>query len=538
MAQTESVWSDVGQLEMAESVATADQRIRAGAVKSSIAWTFAAAAALVSVDLVISILTFIIAFKLRTHDPVLLRRKHVLQGFSPEFKPYLTLLLFIPFIKIYSLRRFGLYKLRGEFSFNGDLASVFKAATLSFMILVLTAFLFRQGFTFHNGKLRMLDFSYSRMVFVMDWVLSLAAFSFDRGVTRIIQILYRYTGKNMIPTIVVGCGEMAQVCIAEMSEKPRLGYRLLGVVKAQSDDDTSALREYGVRVLGEFDGLPELVKRYGIEEVLISDTRINPAKLFEVLMDCGRDHQIRYNVIPNLFDCMPGKTEIGTIGTLPMIKLYEEPLRGPGRAVKRGMDVAVSLLVMLLTWPLWVVLSILIKLESGGPVFYSQERVGMDGKMFLMIKFRSMFADAGDGPHREVMSKMLGGEDANQGTDAEPVYGKVKDDPRLTRIGKWMRRYSIDELPQVLNVLKGQMSWVGPRPPIPYEVRLYKQWHRARFHIKPGITGLWQVSGRNRLHFEEMVRLDIFYIENWSPWMDVKILIKTLPVVLRGDNTY
>jgi exopolysaccharide biosynthesis polyprenyl glycosylphosphotransferase len=524
---------------MAESAATAaDQQIRARAANRGVAWIMASVAGLVSVDVIISILTFVVAFKLRTHENIFLRRKHVLQGIAPEFRPYLTLLMFVPFIKIYSLRRFGLYKLRGEFSFHGDLANVFKAATLSFMILVLTAFLFRQGFTYHDGKLTTLDFSYSRMIFVVDWLLSLAAFSVARGATRIVQILYRYTGRNLIPTIVVGCGEMAQVCISEMSEKPKLGYRLLGVVKVQSDDDTSAFREYGVRVLGEFDGLPELVKRYGIEEVLISDTRINPAKLFEVLMECGRDHQIRYSVIPSLFDCMPGKTEIGTIGALPMIKLYEEPLRGPVRALKRGMDVAVSLLVLLLTWPVWLVLAILIKLESPGPVFYPQERVGMDGKMFLMIKFRSMLSGAGDQPHREVMNKMLNGEDANQGTDTSPVYGKVKDDPRLTRTGKWMRRYSVDELPQVINVLKGQMSWVGPRPPIPYEVRLYKQWHRARFHVKPGITGLWQVSGRNRLHFEEMVRLDIFYIENWSPWMDLKILLKTLPVVLRGDNTY
>jgi lipopolysaccharide/colanic/teichoic acid biosynthesis glycosyltransferase len=162
----------------------------------------------------------------------------------------------------------------------------------------------------------------------------------------------------------------------------------------------------------------------------------------------------------------------------------------------------------------------------------------MDGKMFLMYKFRSMKYGTDDKIHREIMTRMINGEDANQGTSDEPIYGKIKDDPRLTRIGSWMRRYSIDELPQVLNVFKGEMSVVGPRPPLPYEVRAYKDWHRARFHVRPGITGLWQVSGRNRLHFEEMVRLDIFYIENWSPLLDLKIMLKTLPVMLRGDNTY
>jgi lipopolysaccharide/colanic/teichoic acid biosynthesis glycosyltransferase len=158
--------------------------------------------------------------------------------------------------------------------------------------------------------------------------------------------------------------------------------------------------------------------------------------------------------------------------------------------------------------------------------------------MFLMIKFRSMKDGADDEAHRELMKRMINGEDTNQGTGDRPIYGKIKDDPRLTKIGSSMRRYSIDELPQVLNVLMGQMSMVGPRPPILYEVRQYKDWHRARFHVKPGITGLWQVSGRNRLHFEEMVRLDVFYIENWSPWLDIKIMLKTLPVMLKGDNTY
>jgi lipopolysaccharide/colanic/teichoic acid biosynthesis glycosyltransferase len=162
----------------------------------------------------------------------------------------------------------------------------------------------------------------------------------------------------------------------------------------------------------------------------------------------------------------------------------------------------------------------------------------MDGKLFLMLKFRSMRDGMDDLQHQELMRRMINGEDVNQGTDDAPLYGKVKDDPRLTKIGSWMRRFSFDELPQVINVLMGQMSIVGPRPPLQYEVRHYKDWHRTRFHVKPGITGLWQVSGRNRLPFEEMVRLDIFYIEHWSPLLDLKIMFKTLPVMLRGDNTH
>ncbi|HXI92194.1 MAG TPA: sugar transferase [Blastocatellia bacterium] len=497
--------------------------------------------ALVVVDVILSVAVFLVSYKLRQHTDMFVwrpRKSFWPVGVVNDFEPYLGFLFFVPLVKVYMLRRYGLYRLRGEFSFGNDFGKIFSASTLASLVLVLIAFLFRQGFFYREGHFVWLDYSYSRLVFVYDWLIAVGAFWVVRSVVRVVQILYRSKERNLIPTVVVGCGEMAQVCVSEISQKRRLGYKLVGAVRARGNEDSAALTKYGVRMLGGFDDLPELVKRYGVEEVLITDTRINPRKMFEVLMECGRDHHIKYRVIPNLFDCLPGKTEIATIGSLPMIKLYEEGLRGSQRALKRGMDVLVSIGLLLITWPFWVALAILIKMESRGPVFLKQERVGMDGNVFLMIKFRSMADGVDDQAHRELMRRTINGEDANQGTPDEPIYGKVKDDPRLTRIGSWMRRYSFDELPQTFNVLMGQMSIVGPRPPIPYEVRHYKDWHRTRFHVRPGITGLWQVSGRNRLHFEEMVRLDVFYIENWSPWLDVKIMLKTLPVMLRGDNTY
>ncbi|HWP42153.1 MAG TPA: sugar transferase [Blastocatellia bacterium] len=498
-------------------------------------------AALLLSDVVISVLAFVLAYKLRQGTPLFVwrRRSALPVGIWDEFEPYLSLLLFVPVVKVFVLNRYGFYRLRGAFSLSDDFVRVVKASMISFLVLVLIAFLFRQGISYSGGRLVYLaDFSYSRLFFFYDWALFAGMLLITRSVVRLIQTVLRNNESNLIPTIVVGCGEMAQVCIAEISSKPRLGYKLLGVVTARPNEDTSPLHVFGVRKLGQFDNLSELVKRYGIEEVLIADARIHPRRLFEVMMECGRNHHIKYRVVPNLYDCLPGKTEIATIGTLPMIKLYEEPLRGPLRVLKRSLDVAVAILILILTWPFWLIFAVLIKLESKGPVFLKQERVGMDGKLFLMIKFRSMKVDGDDKAHRDLMRRMINGEDNNQGTQDRPLYGKVKNDPRLTRVGRWMRRFSIDEVPQVFNVLLGEMSIVGPRPPLPYEVRHYKDWHRTRFHVRPGITGLWQVSGRNRLHFEEMVRLDIFYIENWSPWLDLKIILKTIPVVLKGDNTY
>ena len=231
-------------------------------------------------------------------------------GIYHDFEPYLSFLVFSPLVKIYMLHRYGLYKLRGEFSFGNDFAKIASASTLASLVLVLIAFIFRQGFSYRDGHWISLDFSYSRLVFVYDWLIAIAAFWSARAIVRVIQIIYRSAERNLIPTVVVGCGEVAQVCVSEISEKPRLGYRLVGAVRARVNEDSTSLADYGVRMLGGFDDLPDLVKRYDVEEVLITDTRINPRKMFEVLMECGRDHHIKYRVIPNLFDCLPGNDRL------------------------------------------------------------------------------------------------------------------------------------------------------------------------------------------------------------------------------------
>jgi exopolysaccharide biosynthesis polyprenyl glycosylphosphotransferase len=220
-----------------------------------------------------------------------------------------------------------------------------------------------------------------------------------------------------------------------------------------------------------------------------------------------------------------------------MVRLFREPLSDAERFIKRAFDIVFSALVLILTAPLWIVISLLIKFDSKGTILFRQERVGMDGRKFLCYKFRTMKADADENIHRQMYRKNIeGSHEANAGDAEKPVFGKVKNDPRVTKIGKFLRRTSLDELPQFLNVLRGEMSVVGARPPIPYEVEEYDLRHRKRLDMKPGITGLWQVSGRNRLTFEEMVRIDLYYIENWSLWLDLKIILLTLPAVLRGDG--
>ncbi|MBL8148847.1 MAG: sugar transferase [Blastocatellia bacterium] len=483
-------------------------------------------------DIAVVVMSFILAYWFRLSEPVFYAPQGTIIGFTDNFQPYSSVLLFIPIVRIIALRHYDLYRLRGEFSILQDLSNIFKATMVSSLVITSIAFLYRGGVEFR-------DFSYSRLVFVYDWVLVFGATILTRLFVRIVQIVYRRHSVNLIPTIVVGCGKNAEVCVAEMSESRRLGYKVLGVLSTNAAGETVPTQLEGVPVLGTFEDLPALVRQFGIREVIITDERISPDTIFESVLRCGRKHHVEFRVVPNMFNCLPNKTGVDQIGSLPMIKLFQEPLQGPNRWLKRSIDVSLSLLGLVLTAPLWFFVILAIRLTSSGPALYTQERVGMDGRVFRAYKFRSMYYKTDDRMHREMMRRNINNENgSNQGDEEQPVYGKVKDDPRITPIGGFIRRYSLDELPQLLNVVKGEMSLIGPRPPIPYEVELYKEWHRARFHVKPGITGLWQVSGRNRLNFEQMVKLDIYYIENWSLWLDLKILLKTFPVVLKGDNAY
>ncbi len=211
---------------------------------------------------------------------------------------------------------------------------------------------------------------------------------------------------------------------------------------------------------------------------------------------------------------------------------------GRNRRIKRVVDVVLSSLAILALAPVLAVIALLVKKSSAGPVLFVQERLGRDGRPFKFYKFRSMSHDSDDAIHRQFAAMFISGdEEGCANTNAgDPVF-KIKRDPRVTRIGGLLRRTSLDELPQLFNILKGEMSLVGPRPPIAYEIENYQPWHMERLKAVPGLTGLWQVSGRSSVSFEAMVRLDIRYINNWSPWQDFLIVLKTVPVVLRGTGS-
>jgi exopolysaccharide biosynthesis polyprenyl glycosylphosphotransferase len=406
---------------------------------------------------------------------------------------------------------------------------VFKAAAIGSLLIVAAGFLYRGGFDYRA-------FSYARMVFIFDFLIVLFSFQIIRILMRGAQTFFRVRGINLIPTLVVGRGPEAAFCIKEMRERPSLGYRVVGAVDSRSNVDVIPEMYEGVPVVSDLTGLPEAIRLSGANEVIIADSHVPGDALFDVMMQCGRRRGIEFRIVPGLFNCLPSKTEVDQIGALPMIKLFREPLSDFARGVKRFSDLVIAMLALILLLPLWLLIALVIKLDSRGPIFYRQERVGMDGRIFLVYKFRTMRTDSDSEIHREYQKKFIAGNaEANVGDAARPAY-KLRDDPRITRAGRVLRRFSLDEAPQLFNVLRGDMSVVGPRPPIPYEVEAYELRHRKRLDMKPGVTGLWQVSGRNRLSFEEMVKLDLFYIENWSLLFDMKIILRTMLVLVRGEG--
>ncbi|HEX8284668.1 MAG TPA: sugar transferase [Pyrinomonadaceae bacterium] len=506
-------------------------KARAGAVRAPArapGWVVPAVkAALVAADAALAAGVFAAAYLAREGGRLLVDFSFE-RGFvwAPHFEPYAALLWFVVPVRLLSNAYYDLYRLRGEFSYLDECLRVYRATAAGSLLIVAWAFLYRGGFEFRA-------FSYARGVFVFDFFLALAAYTLLRLATRAVQSAVRRREVNLIPTLVVGRGEAAALCVREMRARRELGYRVIGVV--ETGDGPLDEEFEGVPVISDLGGLTEAIRETGANEVIITDPTLSGDMLFEVMMRVGRRRGVEFRVAPSLFNCLPRKTEVDQIGVLPVITLFREPLGQGARLLKRAFDISVAALALVLLSPLWVLMALLIKLDSKGPVLYRQERVGMDGRIFLFLKFRTMRAGADDAAHREFQRKYIAGRpETNLGDPSRPVY-KLHDDPRVTRTGRWLRRTSLDELPQLLNVLRGDMSVVGPRPPIPYEVEAYALWHRKRLDMKPGMTGLWQVSGRNRLSFDEMVRLDLFYIENWSLWLDLKIMLRTLPVLLRGE---
>src|SRR5438105_1531285 len=393
--------------------------------------------ALVLSDASLAFFCFVAAFYVRHYQSIIHRAASGSLSWSRDFAPYAVLLpLIIPF-RLLLLRYYDLYRVRGEFSFVDDVARVFKAIAISSLLIVAATFMYRGGVAFRA-------FSYSRGIFLLDFLLAFVSISAVRMILRTGQILVRRRGINLIPTLIVGRGAEAAVCIREMCARPELGYRVIGIIDNGPIGSVPGSSFEGVPVIGNLENLPQVIRESRANEVIISDPNVPGEKLFDVMIQTGRRRGVEFRIAPTLLNCLPSKTEIDQVGSLPMVTLFRSPLSKLARMLKRGSDLLIAMIALTILSPLWLLIALFIKLDSHGFVFYKQERVGMDGRVFLFYKFRTMRSGSDDARHREFQRQYIKGQpDSNQGDEHRPAY-KLRGDERVTRFGRILRKTSLD----------------------------------------------------------------------------------------------
>ncbi len=364
----------------------------------------------------------------------------------------------------------------------------------------------------------------SRSWFILFSVLAALLLVAEKIALRLIARYVRSKGLNYRTVVIVGTGRRALDVARAINEHKYWGYKILGFV---SDGHRLANGWSRYRVFGSVPDLRSLLESgmgigEPIDEIVFAVTRKKLDEMKQIFLFC-EELGIRARVAMNFFQNRVARIEIEELEGIPFLTFTTTPSNETQLAMKRLLDIAVSAMLLVLAAPIILLVAVLIKLTSPGSVFFKQTRLGLNGRVFTLYKFRTMIENA----HSRLdevshLNEMTG-----------PVF-KAKDDPRITAIGRVLRKFSLDEIPQLWNVLRGDMSLVGPRPPIPEEVANYHRWHRRRLSMKPGLTCLWQISGRNNVDFDRWMQLDLQYIDNWSPSLDLKILLRTIPVVLSG----
>ena len=415
------------------------------------------------------------------------------KGAPPPLDYYFQLIPLMGFIWILVLRGVGLYRVEQHVTLE-TVASLSKAGLIASIATLSAIF-----FIYHSHQ-------YSRWVMILSCVLSILLLSLNRLAIQRFKEAIQQLGVGISRVAVVGFNRTTQQLIHAIQEKTGNGYQFIGVLLG----DSPPSQPIPYRILGEFTDVRSLIQKYQIDELFITSPAIPHTEILQIVDVC-EGLSVRLHLLPDLYEVMIGRTQVTDFDGIPVVKLKELPLQGWRGMIKRGMDMLLSSIALIVCSPLMLIIAIAVKCSSPGNVIFRQERVGRDGKPFYIYKFRSMRQDA------------------------EAGVGHVwasKNDPRQTRLGKFLRRWCLDELPQFFNVLKGDMSLVGPRPEMSGLIDDFSKvipHYLDRHRVKCGLTGWAQVNGlRGNTSLEERIRYDLFYIENWSITFDIKILFKTL----------
>ncbi len=461
-------------------------------MKQRVSWLFAAS--LVAMDALMVGLAFAASYVLRLQSEY--------ENIAP-FGDYWGMLLVQVGTVILVFFFYRLYHRQRATSHIDEFYAIFGAASVGTIAAI--AFI---SLIFKN------ELDYPRLMMVYAWVLTILLVWVGRVIHARFQWALQARGFNEVRLIVVGAGEVGRMILQKIRQSPGLGYTVVGFVE-DHDPPSSVL---GLDVLGKTNDIPQLVEAHQVDEVIIAMPEASRHEILSIIALCERE-KLSIKVFPDVFQIMASEVSIGDLNGLPLLTVRDIALRGWRLALKRAVDILVSAMALLFTSPVMMLVAVLIKLDSPGSVFYAQERMGLDAKPFMMLKFRSMRPDA----------------EAQTG----PVWA-THDDPRRTRIGAFIRRFSLDELPQLINVLLGNMSLVGPRPERPVFVEQFKRSiprYMDRHKEKAGMTGWAQVNGlRGDTSVIERTKYDLWYIENWSLLLDFKIMLRTVVSVFSDKH--
>jgi exopolysaccharide biosynthesis polyprenyl glycosylphosphotransferase len=454
-------------------------------------------------DILILLLSFYAAYYLR-FGPIDLKPFNLNVQYAVFFSTFLIAWFYLS-------SRFQVYESKRLTHFKHECWDVSKTNALCLVIATVPAFFIRH-------------YPLSHLFLLYLWLLQTALFLSFRFILRETLKYIRQQGYNYRQVLIVGRNSRASKIAKKIKETPEFGLRIVGFIDA-TENENGASSSCDVELMGNLYDLESILRNEVVDEVFVTlPIKSYYSKIEEIIYLCEKVG-MEVLIPMDLFQFKLAKSNISTFDDIQLINFYTSPKMSWQFVVKRLIDVVGASVLLALSFPLFVGVGILIKATSKGPILFKQQRVGYNGRIFSFLKFRTMVENA------EALKKDLLALNEMDG----PVF-KIRNDPRTTKFGRFLRKTSIDELPQLINVLKGDMSLVGPRPPVPDEVNQYVLSDRRRLSMRPGITCLWQVSGRNTIKFEKWMELDRQYIDQWSLWLDIKILASTVPAVFKGSG--
>ena len=462
-----------------------------------------------ALDLVLVVLAFVLAYTLRYDFQIF---RPVFDPSRAEFGPYIPYVIFYAAMVYLVFSSNGLYKHYRGRALMEEVTIIINGTGNATVVLLAIFFVLQPTVT-------------SRLMLVYLAALTVLLLSSARMIRRIVWAYLRAKGIGVQRVLLIGMGDTGQAVLRTMLARTELGYKVVGYL---DDNPMKGDVDLGrVPGLGGLDKLEQYIRGGQVDQVVITLRWKHYDRITELARLC-RNEGIEVRIVPDIFQLNMRQVQVENLDGIPLLGIDgHEPFRGTNRIFKRALDLS----LIVISAPFWLlvmaIVAAAIRLDSSGPIFYSATRVGEGGRNFRMYKFRTMI------PNADQMRQAL-----IEAYAQDPKHPKIVDDPRVTRTGRFLRRTSLDELPNLFNVIKGEMSLVGPRPAMPDEVALYENWHRQRLQIIPGMTGLWQVSGRSDVPFDEMCLLDIYYIENWSLRMDLQILLMTAPHVILRRGAY